>query len=70
MVVAEDPLVHVAVEVSLGHVDLRAFDGALQDRPETLQGVRVDISDHVFTLVVDRLVGKVLVKPHVGGGLV
>src|SRR6266516_4649099 len=60
MVVGEGPLRDIAVQMIGRDVDLCALDGPLEQAPEVLDPVRVNITGHILAAgVVDRLVGVV-----------
>ena len=60
MVVGEGALGDVAVQVGRGNVDLRALDRPLEQAPEVLYAVGMDIAGDVLAAgVVDLLDGEV-----------
>jgi len=66
MVEAEGLLIHVAEEVERLDADVRAAKSALQETPEILNSVGVDIALGVGFGVVDEVMDVVSLKPEVG----
>ena len=58
----EGLLIQIPMQVERLHTDIRAFDGAFQQRPEVLNPVRRDVASRVLLSMIDDLVGIVVLQ--------
>lgn len=68
LIVSEHLLVDVAVEMNRGDGNVSALQRPLEQAPEILQAIGVDLTDDVFVNVVDAGVEVVQGQTAIGGG--